>query len=317
MHATLPRLLASKFPKLVRDSLQTLQVNLGYRCNQQCLHCHVDAGPKRKEVMTRDTVDDVLKFLERSNVARLDLTGGAPELNPSFRYLVEQTHKMGLEIVDRCNLTVLFEPNQKDLAEFLARHSVKLIASLPCYLQQNVDDQRGKGVFSESIQAVKLLNQIGYAKGHLILDLVYNPLGPYLPPSQHQLELDYKRELQQHDIYFNDLLVITNMPINRFGSTLISNSQFDTYLNLLKSAFQVNNLEAVMCRNLLSVDWQGIVYDCDFNQMLDLPANLSSKPRTYLRNITSSELVNKPIAVADHCYGCTAGQGSSCGGALV
>lgn len=318
MHATLPLLKQTDFPAIQRGPLKTLQVNLGYRCNQRCLHCHVNAGPTRKEQMQLETVKEVLRFLHHNRLNRLDITGGAPELNPHFRYLVEQARDAGAHVMDRCNLTILTEPNQEDLADFLARQWVEVVASLPCYLAENVDGQRGNGVYARSMQGLKTLNACGYGQPEsgLVLDLVYNPTGPFLPPSQAQLEADYKRELGKQGIVFNKLLTLTNMPIARFGSTLISKKQFAGYMQLLKHAHHDANLVHVMCRTMISVDWQGFVYDCDFNQMLGLPMPWRSKPRPHLRDLLDGELSGNPIAIADHCYGCTAGQGSSCGGAL-
>lgn len=318
MHATLPLLQHSDFPAIRRDTLTTLQVNVGYRCNQACLHCHVNAGPTRKEVMQRETIDDILSFLRHNSLETLDITGGAPELNPHFRYLVEQAHALGLHVMDRCNLTILQEEGQADLAKFLAQHQVEIIASLPCYLEDNVNGQRGDGVYARSIQGLQKLNELGYGKpdSGLQLNLVYNPTGPFLPPPQQQLEADYKRELTKQGISFNHLYTLTNLPIQRFGSTLISKGQFGEYMHLLKSAHQDVNLKQVMCRSLISVDWQGHVYDCDFNQMLGLPLTLPGKGKPHIRDLNARQLQGLPIAVADHCYGCTAGQGSSCGGAL-
>lgn len=319
MHATLPLLETSDFPPISRTRLETLQVNLGYRCNQQCLHCHVNAGPRRKEMMTRETLDEVIHFLQQNEILHLDLTGGAPELNPGFRYLVEAAVAAGVHVMDRCNLTILLEPGQEDLADFLARQRVEIIASLPCYLEQNVDGQRGKGVYQKSIHAIRSLNRLGYgqAESDLRLNLVYNPTGAYLPPPQQQLEADYKRELKNRfGISFNHLFTLTNMPIKRFGSQLISKGGFEEYMQLLKSAHQDTNLATVMCRSLLSVDWQGYLYDCDFNQLLGLPCRVGMKARTRLKDISAAQLTGLPIITADHCYGCTAGQGSSCGGAL-
>ncbi len=319
MHATLPLLQATDFPQIRRGRLETLQVNLGYRCNQQCLHCHVNANPKRKEMMDRATVDDIIHFMRHNEIKHLDLTGGAPELNPHFRYLVEQAVASGVHVMDRCNLTILLEDGQQDLADFLAQHRVEIFASLPCYLEDNVNGQRGEGVYQKSIQAIRSLNKLGYGADDsgLRLNLVYNPTGPYLPPSQQALEADYKRELQKHfDIHFNQLFTITNMPIMRFGSQLISKGQFEEYMQLLKGAYQPGNLDTVMCRSLLSVNWQGYLYDCDFNQLLDLPARIGIKPRSHIKDINTQQLTGLPIVIADHCYGCTAGQGSSCGGAL-
>lgn len=319
MHATLPLLKHSDFPAIRRGALKTLQVNLGYLCNQQCLHCHVNAGPNRKELMSREVIDEVLAFIDRSRIQTLDLTGGAPELNPEFRYLVTEARSRDVHIIDRCNLTVLQEPGQEGLARFLADHQVEVVASLPCYLEENVDGQRGKGVYEGSMKGIQTLNALGY--GHegtgLELSLVYNPIGPYLPPSQDQLESDYKRELlERFGLLFNKLLTITNMPIKRFGSTLISKGQFQSYMDLLRSSYHVENLETVMCRELISVDWRGYLYDCDFNQMLDLPLIMNGKSSIHLRDLSADALEGQSIVVADHCYGCTAGQGSSCGGAL-
>lgn len=320
MHATLPRLTVSDFPAIRRKTLDTLQVNLGYKCNQSCLHCHVNAGPTRTEMMSRETIFEVLAFLESAKIATLDLTGGAPELNPHFRLLAQAARDIGVRVMDRCNLTILHEPGQQDLADFLRDHEVDIVASLPCYLEDNVDRQRGKGVFGASIRALQLLNSKGYGKpgSPLKLSLVYNPQGPVLPPAQGPLESDYRKHLgAQFGIEFSELYVLTNMPIQRFGSTLISKGNFSHYMDLLKNAYQPANLESVMCRSLLSVDYQGYVYDCDFNQMLGLPLTWKGKARTHLRELIGADLSGNPIVVKDHCYGCTAGQGSSCGGALV
>lgn len=309
----------TSFPSINRGKLDTLQVNLGYRCNLSCVHCHVNAGPKRTEEMDRETVDLVLRFLQDQQLRFLDLTGGAPELNPHFRYLVAAARAMGVEVIDRCNLTVLLEQGQEDLAEFLAAQGVEIVASLPCYLEENVDSQRGKGTYHDSIEAMQRLNQIGYGSedGALRLNLVYNPLGPSLPPAQGRLEADYKQQLQQRfGIHFNNLFTITNMPIQRFGSLLHSKGGFEDYLRLLRDAYRPENLDGVMCRHLLSVDWQGHVYDCDFNQMLKIPLEHSRKIHPHLSDLLGSDLNGAPIRVAEHCYGCTAGQGSSCAGAL-
>ncbi len=320
MHATLPLMEVSDFPAIRRNRLDTLQVNLGYKCNQSCLHCHVNAGPTRTEAMSRETVLEVIAFLESTEIATLDITGGAPELNPHFRMLVDAARDIGVRVIDRCNLTILHEPGQEGLADFLRDNSVDIVASLPCYLEQNVDQQRGKGVFEASIRALQLLNAKGYGKPGtgLTLNLVYNPQGPALPPAQAPLETDYRQHLgEQFGIVFSELYVLTNMPIQRFGSTLISKGNFEHYMDLLKNAYQPQNLESVMCRSLLSVDWRGFVYDCDFNQMLGLPIAWKNKPRTHLRELMGADIANNPIVVKDHCYGCTAGQGSSCGGALA
>lgn len=319
MHDVLPRLRASAFPALTRARLETLQVNLGYRCNQACLHCHVNASPKRTEQMDRATVDAVLELLAASGARSLDITGGAPELNPHFRHLVCAASARGVHVMDRCNLTILLEPGFEDLAAFLAAQGVHVVASLPCYLEENVDGQRGDGVFASSITALQRLNALGYAAAdtRLELDLVYNPTGPYLPPPQAALEADYRRELgARHGVRFNRLYTLANMPIQRFGSTLISRGEFDAYLRLLRDAHRDENLAGVMCRTLVSVAWDGSVYDCDFNQMLGLPLRLDGRPRVHVRDLLGVDLDGHPIMVAGHCYGCTAGQGSSCGGAL-
>jgi radical SAM/Cys-rich protein len=302
------------FPAVRRARLETLQVNLGYKCNQSCLHCHVNAGPTRTEMMSRETVSDVLVFLEVSKVNSLDITGGAPELHPHFRTLVQRAREIGVKVIDRCNLTILLE--QEDLAAFLAEHSVEVTASLPCYTEELVDRQRGKGVYGKSIEGLRRLNAVGYGKDR-VLNLVYNPQGPSLPPPQDKLEADYKRVLgETHGVVFSRLLTIANMPIQRFGSTLISKGQFNEYMALLHRAHRDENLDAVMCRSLVSVDWQGNVYDCDFNQMLDLPLLLEKKAR-HISELIGRDLAGNPVEVRDHCYGCTAGQGSSCGGALA
>jgi radical SAM/Cys-rich protein len=319
MHATLPLLEKSDFPAIRRDKLEMLQANLGYLCNQTCIHCHVNAGPRRKEVMDKGTVHTILDFLQQSDIHTLDLTGGAPEMNPYFRYLVTESRKLGVQVMDRCNLTILEEPGYEDLAEFLADHQVDIVASLPCYLQDNVDMQRGNGVFEASINGLKRLNALGYGSegSGLQLNLVYNPTGAYLPPTQGELEATYKDQLgERFGVAFNQLFTITNMPIKRFGSWLISKGEFASYMQLLKEAYQPQNLDTVMCKNLVSVDWQGYVYDCDFNQMLDLPLIAEDRPKTHLKELLVDQVYGLPIVVKDHCYGCTAGQGSSCGGAL-
>ena len=323
MKDTFDLLVSTDFPPIKRVELETLQVNLGYLCNQQCLHCHVDAGPRRKEIMTSETIDDVLDFLDKKAIKTLDLTGGAPEMNPDFFRLVEAAREMGVHVIDRCNLTVLTEEGHEETAAFLADNKVEVVASMPCYLEENVDAQRGKGVFTRSIEGLRLLNDVGYGQESdgnddaLELNLVYNPQGISLPPAQTELEPAYKKELiQRFGIVFNNLYTITNMPIKRFGSTLISKGQFEDYMNLLKDSYSRDNLSSVMCRTTLSVDWQGYVYDCDFNQMLGLTAGLSSG-KAHLNDLLQSEFSGKDIAIMDHCYGCTAGQGSSCGGALV
>lgn len=319
MMDTRPLLLDTDFPAVKRGQVNVLQVNLGYLCNLSCVHCHVNAGPTRTELMTRENIDQVLALLQRSDIQTLDLTGGAPELNPHFRTIVSAARAMGVHVIDRCNLTILFEPGQEDLAEFLAAQGVELVASLPCYLEQNVEEQRGKGVYNDSIRAIHLLNRLGYGVDpDLPLNLVYNPTGPVLPPSQGALEQDYKRELgARYGIHFNQLFTITNMPIKRFGAVLLAQGQYDEYMALLRGSFSEENLDTVMCKSLLSVDWQGFLYDCDFNQMLDMSLLGSSRQRLHISDLVeASELVNSPVLTGDHCYGCTAGQGSSCGGAL-
>ncbi|MDE2427474.1 MAG: arsenosugar biosynthesis radical SAM protein ArsS [Burkholderiales bacterium] len=325
MHATLPLLQATEFPQLRRRQLTTLQVNLGYRCNQTCLHCHVNAGPNRTEMMDSTTMALIPSVLTARNITTLDLTGGAPELHDGFRQLVREARALGVKVIDRCNLTILFEPGQEDLAEFLTEQQVEIVASLPCYSLANVDKQRGEGVFDKSIAALQKLNALGYGKEEsgLTLNLVYNPQGAVLPPDQVKLEADYKRELFDHfGIVFNQLFAIANMPIQRFGSTLISKDKFNDYMRLLKENFAAANLANVMCRNLVSVDWQGYLYDCDFNQQLGLDLPHASamaqlrEGRPHLRSLLREDVEGRAIRVADHCYGCTAGQGSSCGGAL-
>jgi radical SAM/Cys-rich protein len=319
MHDTLPLLAATDFPPIRRRALETLQVNLGYRCNQSCLHCHVAAGPQRTEAMDGDTVALVVEVLQARRVSTLDLTGGAPELNAHFRDLVRQARALGVRVIDRCNLTILSEPGQDDLAAFLADQGVEVTASLPCYSPANVDRQRGDGVFERSIAGLRQLNALGYGdpgRG-LVLNLVYNPQGPSLPPPQGPLEADYKRELLQHfGIRFDHLFALTNMPIQRFGSTLVSKGTFGTYMQLLRDSYRADNLDTVMCRSLLSVDWQGFLHDCDFNQMLGLSARVGAQPQPHLRDLLRQDPAGAAIRTADHCYGCTAGQGSSCGGAL-
>jgi radical SAM/Cys-rich protein len=307
------------FPPVQRRRLETLQVNLGYRCNQSCMHCHVNAGPRRTEEMSAAVVDEVLAFMARTSVSTLDITGGAPELNPHFRRLVIAAREMQMRVMDRCNLTILEVPGQEDLAEFLARWRVEIVASLPCYLESNVDRQRGKGVFESSIRGLRRLNVLGYGRedAELVLNLIYNPQGAALPPPQASLEADYRRVLRErYGILFNRLYALTNMPIQRFGAFLIANGEFEKYLDLLHHAHVANNLDHVMCRNLISVDWQGYIYDCDFNQMLGLGLQDATGRRIRLPELEPEVLEGRSIRVGGHCYGCTAGQGSSCGGAL-
>jgi radical SAM/Cys-rich protein len=315
MRDTWPLLEKIPFPALKRRRLDTLQVNLGYRCNQSCVHCHVNAGPNRTEEMSGDIIDLVLAVLERKRIGRLDITGGAPELNPHFRRLVHSARERGVHVMDRCNLTILEVKGQEDLAEFLANEQVEIVASLPCYLEDNVTRQRGKGVFDGSVRGLKKLNALGYgvAGSGLMLNLVYNPQGPSLPPGQESLEANYRRVLGgEHGVAFNHLYTLANMPIQRFGAILLSQGTFDSYLALLQSAHREENLDGVMCLDLVSVDWRGYLYDCDFNQMLDLPIG----NRMHLSELLHTDLTGQSVKVAGHCFGCTAGQGSSCGGAL-
>ena len=319
MHDTLPLLEQIPFPAIRRGRLDTLQINVGYRCNQSCVHCHVGASPHRTEEMSGAVADVVLEFIERKRIATLDITGGAPELNAHFRRLVITARDRGVRVMDRCNLTIFEVEGQESLPEFLAGQQVEIVASMPCYLEDNVDRQRGKGVFDASIRGLQRLNALGYGRDDtgLVLNLVYNPQGPSLPPPQAALEADYKRVLgDHHGIVFNRLYTLANMPIQRFGSTLVSKGEFDCYLDLLRHAHLDANLDGVMCRNLISVDWRGLVYDCDFNQMLDLPLTRGANQRVHLSELLDDDIVGNPIRVAGHCFGCTAGQGSSCGGAL-
>ena len=315
MHKIYPLIKDTDFPQITRLSLKTLQVNLGYKCNQSCLHCHVNASPKRTEMMNKDTIDEVINFSYENNVETVDLTGGAPEMNHFFKYMIKKLREKNINVIDRCNLTILEEKGMSRMIDFLAEHKVEIVASLPCYKDINVDAQRGKGVFTKSIKALQRLNKKGYGMNKkLMLNLVYNPQGAELPPKQSELELEYKSYLlENYNILFNNLFTITNMPINRFGSTLISKKIFHSYMDLLKSTFSQIAKENVMCRNLLSIDYEGYVYDCDFNQMLGV--DISNK-KTHITDIKKDELVNKIIATGDHCYGCTAGSGSSCGGII-
>ena len=302
---------------LTRAGLSELQVNLGYLCNQACEHCHVEAGPKRTEMMTAQTMDKILDWAAHNDIRHADLTGGAPELIPGFRRFVDGLLELDIAVTSRCNLTVLFEPGQTDLAQWYAERKVRLVCSLPCYTAENVEAQRGKGVFGKSIKALNALNRYGYGRSsELVVDLVYNPIGPTLPPSQAGLERDYKVRLKDDfGIDFNNLLTIANLPINRFEHYLKRTGQLDSYQQLLVDNFNPATVEPLMCRHLLSVDWQGYLYDCDFNQMLKLP--LAASGRKQLWEITRAQLENAPIALGKHCFGCTAGAGSSCGGALT
>jgi radical SAM/Cys-rich protein len=310
-----PSATVAPFPALRRDGLLTLQVNLGYRCNQACSHCHVNASPHRWETMERRLVERIPAVLRARGIQCLDLTGGAPELHPDFRQLVGQARALGVEVIDRCNLTILQEPDQEDLAAFLARMGVTVVASLPCYLEDNVDRQRGSGVFRRSIAGLRQLNGLGYGQpgSSLRLDLVFNPQGPVLPPPQAALEEAYRQVLaRDHGVVFHRLLALANMPIQRFADALRSRGELDDYQALLRAQHRSANLAHVMCRSLISVDWRGELHDCDFNQQLGLGLE---RPR-HLEDLLTWDPAEAPIRVGDHCFGCTAGGGSSCGGAL-
>jgi len=307
------------FSALRRTHLEILQVNLGYRCNQRCIHCHVNAGPERTEMMDRATINQVISFLASSDLRQLDLTGGAPEMNPHFRHLIRSARKVGVHVIDRCNLTVLEELGMEGVEEFFADQKVEIIASLPCYFEENVDHQRGNGAFETSLRALRKLNHLGYGRkdSGLLLNLVYNPLGAFLPPLQTLLEEDYRRELgERYGIIFNKLYTITNMPIHRFETLLISIGERVRYMKLLQGAHREENFESVMCRRLINVDYQGVVYDCDFNQALGFPLQLEGRSRIHLSELMETDLRGNPILLREHCYGCTAGQGSSCTGVL-
>ena len=316
MHDVYPLLQKTKFPNVTREDLKTIQINLGYRCNQSCLHCHVNAGPKRKEMMTIKTIVQILTFIKKSNIKNIDLTGGAPELNENFEYLVREAKKLNCHIIDTCNLTVMLEPNKEHLFNFFVENNIEIVASLPCYREDNVNRQRGNGVFKKSIEVIKRLNLLGYGKNEqLKLNLVYNPQGPYLPPNQNELERQYKLILKEdYNIEFNHLYTITNMPIARFGSTLISENNFINYMDLLKVNFNKDTLKNLMCKTLISIDYEGYVYDCDFNQMLKI--DIGGTDKIHISDFYNRKIPKK-INVADHCYGCTAGSGSSCGGIIV
>ena len=317
MQDTRPLLLETDFPAITRDRLETLQVNLGYLCNISCTHCHVNAGPTRTELMDSETLSLVLDFARERNVGTLDLTGGSPEMNPGFCDLVRDARVMNINVVDRCNPTILVEPGYEDLAQFLASQQVQIVASMPCYQEENVDGQRGKGVYGRSIEGLKRLNALGYGQpdSGLTLNLVYNPDAPILPPPQQELTADYKDALAtEHGIVFNDLYCLANMPISRFGARLLAKGDYADYMTLLRDAFVPDNLQTVMCRSLISIDYRGYVYDCDFNQMLAMP--LASDRQVHLSQLLDAEIAGYPINIGEHCYGCTAGQGSSCGGAL-
>ena len=309
----------TKFPKIKRDSLDTLQINIGYKCNQACSHCHVDASPSRTEMMSDDIIELIPKVIKANNIKLLDITGGAPELHPKFKQLVKEVRSLNVEVMDRCNLTILTEPDHENLASFLSSNKVQITASLPCYLEENVDKQRGKGVFKKSILGLKQLNSLGYGikDSDLVLNLVYNPSGPQLPPSQIELEDTYRRELKErHGIYFSNLFVLANMPINRYEKYLKLIGKLNEYNKLLKDNHNPVNLGSVMCRTTLSVDWEGYLYDCDFNQQLGMRRDGEIKHLGDLL-IPLVSLKNNPISIGNHCFGCTAGAGSSCGGELT
>jgi len=315
---TLPLLNKISFPTIHRKQVNILQINLGYRCNQQCLHCHVNAGPNRTEEMSHDVLLQTLSFIKKNQIKVVDLTGGAPEMHPEFYDLLDALKELNVKVIDRCNLTILNEPGYETLSEKLAENQVEIVASMPCYMEDNVNKQRGNGVFESSIEALKKLNHLGYGKTNrsLIMNLVYNPQGASLSPDQVSLEKDYKKFLLgQFGISFNQLFTITNVPVKRFGSMLISKNEFTPYMDLLKSSYQAENLDGLMCRHQLSIDWQGYFYDCDFNQMLDLPLQNNGN-NLHISNVSLSDLKQREIIVAGHCYACTAGKGSSCGGAL-
>ncbi len=298
-------------------SIEVLQINVGKLCNMTCQHCHVDAGPDRREIMTRETLQECLDVLARTDIPTVDLTGGAPEMNPHFRWFVAEVRKLGRHVIDRSNLTILLAPRFDDLPEFLAEHHVEIVASLPCYLEENTDAQRGDGVFKKSIEALQKLNSLGYGRPDmgLTLTLVYNPVGPSLPPDQAKLETAYRRELEsRYGIVFSRLFTITNMPISRYLDYLLENGEYESYMQKLVDAFSPAAAEGVMCRTTLSVDWRGHLYDCDFNQMLELGL-ARSLPR-HIRDFNETQLRGRQIVTGQHCYGCTAGAGSSCQGAI-
>lgn len=315
--STFSKKLQSEGLDLRRDRAEILQVNVGKLCNLTCVHCHVNAGPKRKEIMTRETVDRILDWLRGTEIDLVDLTGGAPEMIPDFKYFVEEIRGMGKRVMDRCNLTILLEEGFEGMAEFLAEHKVEIVASMPCYSPDNVEEQRGEGVFDASIKALQKLNELGYGKeGGLLLDLVYNPNGAFLPGDQQELESSYKRELKKaFGIEFNRLFAITNLPIARFASYLKRNKQYEEYMQVLMDAFNPHSVQGLMCRNTVSVGWQGEVYDCDFNQQMGMQLK-NGKP-LFLWDIDLVKFREIPIMLRDHCFGCTAGSGSSCTGSLT
>ncbi|QDV66491.1 molybdenum cofactor biosynthesis protein A [Rosistilla carotiformis] len=305
-------------PRLTATGIEVLQINVGKLCNQTCTHCHVDAGPDRRESMSRATAEAIIDVLARHDIPTLDITGGAPEMNPNFRWLVEQATLLGRRVIDRCNLTILMANGYRDLPEFLAQHEVEVVASLPCYLEENCDSQRGDGVFKRSIDGLRRLNALGYGQpdSTRTLNLVYNPVGPSLPPSQAALEATYRSELKsRYDIVFTNLHTITNLPISRFLDDLLRSDQFDNYMQKLIESFNPATVEGVMCRTMVSVDWQGHLFDCDFNQMLNI--GLSPEQPRHISDFDFESLASRGIQTGRHCFGCTAGNGSSCQGAVV
>ncbi len=307
-----------ELPTLQSSGIEVLQVNVGKVCNQTCSHCHVDAGPDRRESMSRETAKAVVRVLREAEIPTLDITGGAPEMNPNFCFLVEEARNLGCRVIDRCNLTILMAPRYEFLAEFLATNGVEIVASLPCYLEDNCDRQRGDGVFRRSIDALRRLNQLGYGlpESERELALVYNPIGPSLPPSQSELENDYRRELRaRYGVEFTRLFTITNLPISRFLEDLLASGSYDDYITQLVTRFNPHAVDGVMCRTMLSVDWQGRLYDCDFNQMLELPVGGARAPTIF--DFDVDDLSSRNIRTGRHCFGCTAGAGSSCQGTVV
>ena len=306
------------FPLIKKEHIETLQINIGLKCNQACKHCHVNSSPLRTEKMSYEIISLIPKVIEKYKIKTLDITGGAPEMHPEFRNLITTLSDKNIDIIDRCNLTIFFEDGFEDLPQFLAKNNVIVTASLPCYEKDNVELQRGYGVFDKSINALKILNDLGYGKQKdgLQLNLVYNPVNPILPPSQEILEADYKRILfEKYNISFNNLYTITNMPINRYADSLNRENKLDSYYKLLKENFNKNNLENLMCKKTLSVNWQGQIYDCDFNQQINLKGNKG--PKTLSDLMSKSFKFDYEVAVKEHCFACTAGAGSSCGGTLT
>ena len=316
MHKIYPLIENTDFPHIERNDLNILQVNLGYKCNQRCLHCHVNAGPNRKEMMDQKTINEVIKFSLDNNIKIIDLTGGAPEINKHFKYIVQTCKENNIHIIDRCNLTILETEGMRDLPKFLAKHKVEIIASLPCYIEENVNAQRGEGVFKESIEELKKLNSLGYGKDEeLILNLVFNPQGPELPPEQSKLQVDYKNFLsEKYKIFFNKLYTITNMPISRFLDFLIASERYEEYMTSLVNAFNPATIDELMCTHTISVDWEGYLYDCDFNQMLGLKLQSESN---HISDFNIAAINKREIITSQHCYGCAAGSGSSCQGTVL